>query len=302
MPGVAGLQPRRREQGSAALPAAAGDPGGARGSTSTTRHARHSAASTAAPTSSAGAHPPTAPPLYFSTFGNANPPGCGRHGGRRRHLLLERHTRSAAIDRCHRHRPCRCRPAPTSTASTASTPRSSTCRSAATSTVPGIGIVADEDVVFYNAGELVAVLQRQRQRCRKHGSGCDQHRRWLALLLHRHHAVPPGAGGSGDDADIYRWNGGSSYTRVRDASALGVVDRQRRRPRVGRRHARLPVLQPEHDRAGHRRQFRTRTSSATTAARGRCTSTERPSASLPATSTWTRSMFRSSVHRRPGKG
>ncbi len=33
--------------------------------------------------------------------------------------------------------------------------------------------------------------------------------------------VPPGAGGSGDDADIYRWNGGSSYTRVRDASALG---------------------------------------------------------------------------------
>ncbi|WP_425954888.1 SdrD B-like domain-containing protein [Xylanimonas sp. McL0601] len=33
--------------------------------------------------------------------------------------------------------------------------------------------------------------------------------------------VPPGAGGSGDDADIYRWNGGSSYTRVADASALG---------------------------------------------------------------------------------
>jgi hypothetical protein len=33
--------------------------------------------------------------------------------------------------------------------------------------------------------------------------------------------VPPGAGGTGDDADIYRWNGGSSYTRVIDASALG---------------------------------------------------------------------------------
>ena len=33
--------------------------------------------------------------------------------------------------------------------------------------------------------------------------------------------VPPGAGGAGDDADIYRWNGGSSYTRVSDASALG---------------------------------------------------------------------------------
>jgi hypothetical protein len=33
--------------------------------------------------------------------------------------------------------------------------------------------------------------------------------------------VPPGAGGTGDDADIYRWNGGSSYTRVFDASVLG---------------------------------------------------------------------------------
>ncbi len=33
--------------------------------------------------------------------------------------------------------------------------------------------------------------------------------------------MPPGAGGSGDDADIYRWNGGSSYTRVVDASAVG---------------------------------------------------------------------------------
>ena len=32
--------------------------------------------------------------------------------------------------------------------------------------------------------------------------------------------IPPGAGGSGDDADIYRWNGGSSYTRIHDASAL----------------------------------------------------------------------------------
>lgn len=33
--------------------------------------------------------------------------------------------------------------------------------------------------------------------------------------------VPPGAGGTGDDADIYRWNGGSSYTRMLDASAVG---------------------------------------------------------------------------------
>ena len=28
-------------------------------------------------------------------------------------------------------------------------------------------------------------------------------------------------GPGGDDADIYRWNGGSSYTRMIDASAVG---------------------------------------------------------------------------------
>ena len=34
-------------------------------------------------------------------------------------------------------------------------------------------------------------------------------------------AVPQGAGGSGDSADIYSWNG-SSYTRVFDASVSGI--------------------------------------------------------------------------------
>lgn len=32
--------------------------------------------------------------------------------------------------------------------------------------------------------------------------------------------IPPGGRRFGDDADIYRWNGGSSYTRIHDASAL----------------------------------------------------------------------------------
>ncbi len=34
--------------------------------------------------------------------------------------------------------------------------------------------------------------------------------------------VPPGAGGSGDNSDVYRWNGGTSYTRVVDADTLGL--------------------------------------------------------------------------------
>ncbi len=35
-------------------------------------------------------------------------------------------------------------------------------------------------------------------------------------------AVPPGVTGPGDDADVYRWNGKRSYTRVFDASAAGL--------------------------------------------------------------------------------
>ncbi len=36
-------------------------------------------------------------------------------------------------------------------------------------------------------------------------------------------ATPPGAGGAGDDADVYRWNGNSTYTRVWDASTNGLA-------------------------------------------------------------------------------
>lgn len=35
-------------------------------------------------------------------------------------------------------------------------------------------------------------------------------------------ALPPGATGPGDDSDIYRWNGGSSFTKVFDGSANGL--------------------------------------------------------------------------------
>jgi hypothetical protein len=33
---------------------------------------------------------------------------------------------------------------------------------------------------------------------------------------------PPGVTGTPDDADLYRWNGGSSYTRVFDATTAGI--------------------------------------------------------------------------------
>ena len=65
-------------------------------------------------------------------------------------------------------------------------------------------------------------------------------------------AVPAGAGGTGDDADVYRWNGGSTYTRVVDASAApyGLPNSgtpgdqpERGRPGLRRRDPLLPVVQ-----------------------------------------------------------
>ena len=53
------------------------------------------------------------------------------------------------------------------------------------------------------------------------GSGRDQRRRWALYFSTDSTTVPPGLGGTGDDADIYRWNGGNSYTRVIDASVVG---------------------------------------------------------------------------------
>ncbi len=89
-------------------------------------------------------------------------------------------------------------------------------------TLPGIGTVADEDVVYYDNGSWSLWFDGS-----SHGlvGGIDLGAISLAgstLYFSTNNAVvPPGAGAasSGDNADVYRWNGGSSYTRVVDASA-----------------------------------------------------------------------------------
>jgi len=86
--------------------------------------------------------------------------------------------------------------------------------------LPGVGGVADEDVVYYDGGTWRMWFDGS-----AHGIGSTIDLGAIAVndqtlyFSTNNAAVPPGAGGSGDNADIYRWNGNSSYTRVVDATA-----------------------------------------------------------------------------------
>jgi hypothetical protein len=88
-------------------------------------------------------------------------------------------------------------------------------------TVPGIGTVQDEDVVYFNAGTWSLYFDGS-----VHGLGGNNDLDLDAISVVGTtlyfstvgNANPPGVGGSADDADIYSWDG-TAYNRVVDASA-----------------------------------------------------------------------------------
>lgn len=86
-------------------------------------------------------------------------------------------------------------------------------------TLPGIGTVADEDVLYYDAGTWSLWFDGSAMGLPATDLDAISVVGNTLYFSTGNAAVPPGAGGSGDDADIYRWNGGRSYTRVVDASA-----------------------------------------------------------------------------------
>ena len=88
-------------------------------------------------------------------------------------------------------------------------------------TVPGLGSIQDEDVVYYNAGTWSLFFDGSVNGVGSTDLDAISISNGTLYFSTDTTLVPPGAGGSGDDADIYRWNGGSSFTRVLDASALG---------------------------------------------------------------------------------
>ena len=163
-------------------------------------------------------------PLYYSTTGNANPPGVTGTADDADIYAWSGTAHSRMIDL---------------SAAPYNIPTSANVDSfvrvdathfyvsfTANTTVPGIvGTVPDEDLVLYSAGTWSRWFDGS-----VHGLGTATNigpmtiRDGTLYFATNNTGVPPGAGGTGDDADVYRWNAsapGNSYTRVFDASGPG---------------------------------------------------------------------------------
>jgi FtsP/CotA-like multicopper oxidase with cupredoxin domain len=86
--------------------------------------------------------------------------------------------------------------------------------------VPGLGTVADEDVVYYDAGTWSLFFDGSVAGVGNTDLDAISVVGGTLYFSTDNTAVPTGVTGGGDDADIYSWNG-SSFARVYDASALG---------------------------------------------------------------------------------
>ena len=91
-------------------------------------------------------------------------------------------------------------------------------------TLPGLGTIQDEDVVYYNNGTWTLWFDGS-----AHGLGTSANLDLDALSIvgttlyfsTLGNTNPPGITGTADDADIYSWNG-TTYARVLDATTLGI--------------------------------------------------------------------------------
>ena len=94
---------------------------------------------------------------------------------------------------------------------------------AATTAVPGLGNVQDEDVVYYNNGSWSVYFDGTAHGLTTANEDVDAISVAGTTLYFSTlgNTSPPGVGGAADDADIYSWNG-ASYSRVFDASANGL--------------------------------------------------------------------------------
>ena len=159
-------------------------------------------------------------PLTFSTFGNANPPTVGgaaddadlyRWSGTAYSRLFDASANglpAAAnvdgldmVDATHFY----------------------LSFAAATTAVPGLGNVQDEDVVYYNNGSWSVYFDGTAHGLTTANEDVDAISVAGTTLYFSTlgNTSPPGVGGAADDADIYSWNG-ASYSRVFDASANGL--------------------------------------------------------------------------------
>jgi hypothetical protein len=85
-------------------------------------------------------------------------------------------------------------------------------------TLPALGAVADEDVVFWNGSAWTMYFDGSVRSVGNTDLDAISVVGGSLYFSTDNTTVPNGVSGSGDDADIYRWNGTNSYTRVIDAT------------------------------------------------------------------------------------
>jgi hypothetical protein len=90
--------------------------------------------------------------------------------------------------------------------------------------LPGLPVngVQDEDVVFWNGSAWSLYFDGSARGVGAYDLDAISVRGGSLYFSVDTNTSPPGAGGTGDDSDIYRWNGLSSYTRVVDATTIGI--------------------------------------------------------------------------------
>ena len=92
--------------------------------------------------------------------------------------------------------------------------------------VPGLGDVQDEDVVYWNNGTWQLFFDGSANGNGVSGFDLDaiSVRGGRLYFSVDSNTAPPGVGGAGDDSDIYVWNPGATprYTRVVVATSIGV--------------------------------------------------------------------------------
>jgi hypothetical protein len=166
--------------------------------------------------------PPATPTLYFSTVGNANPPGVGGTSDDSDIYTWDGSAYARNLDLSA---------APYNVPSSANLDGYSRVDAthfyaSFTDTVnlPGLSGVQDEDVVYFNGSTWSLWFDGSAHGLGQFGQDVDalsvvSGTLYFSTLTS---TLPTGVGGTGDDADVYSWNG-TTLARAWDASTKGVA-------------------------------------------------------------------------------
>jgi FtsP/CotA-like multicopper oxidase with cupredoxin domain len=162
--------------------------------------------------------------LYFSTAGNSNPPGVGGSADDADIYLWNGTAYSRILDASSLG-------VPASGGSNANVDGFDRVDAnhfymsfSGDTTLPGIGAVQDEDIVFYSAGTWSVYFDGTAAGLTAGNQDIDAFNNVGGTIYFSTagNTNPPGVGGTADDADIYSWNG-ASFARVWDATAAGLA-------------------------------------------------------------------------------